>query len=403
MNSAIVTDVHYRMSLAAVRALGKNRIPVAAVEYTNIPFKAALGFYSRYATYKHLIMNPVKDESGFLDSMIKLASEVNSNRSANGKPVLIPVGLDTLMAVIKYKEELEPHLHFIASSAESLDTANDTEKLLNTAVKAGIPCPETTTLEEGETIEQLSARIRYPAVIKYRKGELLKFKPDKRYKIIDSASAFVDAFTEMHGIQPFPLVQQYISGDGYGVSAVFDKNSEPLEIFCHRRLREYPATGGPSCFCESIWDDRLVTYAVQLLKALKWKGIAMVEFKGRLDGEIALMEVNPRFWGSMPLSILSGCNIPYALYRASMGEIATVDEALYKWHPGRYRLGKRMRYLLQDILSVPGYMRLKKNRFSFLAGFAADLLNPFISDGVLELKDWRPSLAYITQAIKKLG
>ncbi len=477
MKRAFITDVHYRMGLAAVRSLGRRSIDITALEYDTIPQKSILGFYSRYASDRRLLPSAAEDKSGFINSIINLAAECkgNSNKGAdmgvrtdanvsagagtNEKPVLIAVGIDTLLAVCEYSELLEPHVDFIVPSLESVEIANDKQRLIDIAKKTGIPCPETTTLSGNETVEQLSERIKYPVVIKYRKGEALKLKPAKRYKIVENRQTFIEAYSQMHSIQEFPLAQEYVKGEGFGVSAVFDRNGEPLEIFCHKRLREYPVTGGPSCFCESIWDDKLIDYAVRLLKELNWRGVAMVEFKGSLETGVYLMEINPRFWGSLPLSIISGCDIPYAIYRAATGELSgertgsTVSGGQHGERTGStvsgeqhgertgstvsgeqhgecagsivsgeqgdktsgstavhkcgykcgYKQGARMRFLFQDLLSLPGYMRMKKNKFKFLFEFIGQLLNPRIKDGVLEMKDLRPSLAYIRQAIKKAG
>lgn len=392
MKRAIVTDVHYRMGLAAVRSLGRRPVEVTALEFDTVPKGSILGFYSRYTSDKRLVPSASLNQSGFIDGIIKLTDDYKGS----DKPVLIPVALDSLMAVARYSSSLEQHADFIVPSLESMQIADDTNRLIEAAVKAGVPCPETTTLKPGETIGQLSERLKYPVVIKYRKGEALKLGPAKRYRIIRDPGAFIAAFSEMHSIQEFPIVQQYISGSGFGVSAVFDRKGEPLEIFCHKRLREYPVTGGPSCFCESIWDDRLVDHAVRLLKALNWRGVAMVEFKGDLKDGVYLMEVNPRFWGSLPLSIISGCDIPYAVYRAASGELAADGPK------ANYKVGKRMRFLLQDLLSVPGYLKREKSKARFLLKFTGQLLDPRIRDGILELRDWRPSLAYIRQAIRKI-
>ncbi len=423
MKRAFITDVHYRMGLAAVRSIGRRSIDVTALDYDTVPQKSILGFYSRYASDKRLVPSASENKLEFINGIINLAEESkrNSTKSrrnsaerkresiidahdAQEKPVLIAVGIDSLKAVSEYSSLLEPHFDFVVPSLESMEIADDKQKLMDVAIKTGIPCPETTVLLANETIEQLSERIKYPVVIKYRKGEALKLKPVKRYRIIEDRQTFIEVYKQMHSMQEFPLVQEYIRGDGFGVSAVFDKRGEPLEIFCHKRLREYPVTGGPSCFCESIWDDRLVDYAIRLLKELDWRGVAMVEFKGSLDEGVSLMEINPRFWGSLPLSILSGCDIPFAIYRAASGE-------LYGEHTGSdgagirkcgYKQGTRMRFLFQDLLSLPGYMRVKKNKLKFLLQFTGQLLDPRIKDGVLELNDLRPSLAYIRQVVRKL-
>ncbi|NLV37124.1 MAG: ATP-grasp domain-containing protein [Clostridiaceae bacterium] len=457
MKRAFITDVHYRMGLAAVRSLGRRSIDITALEYDTFAQESILGFYSRYTSDKRLVPSAAENKSEFINSIISLAAEskrdsnkdadkdtnrdagkgADAGKDANAnaatdkdantgvdadkgvatgkgadadkganvstggevdeKPVLIAVGIDTLLAISEHSDLLEPHVSFVAPTLESLEIANDKLRLVEAAAQAGIPCPETTVLSANETIEHLSDRIRYPAVIKYRKGEALKLKPAKRYKIVENREAFIEAYSQMHTMQEFPLVQEYIQGEGFGVSAVFDRNGEPLEIFCHKRLREYPVTGGPSCFCESIWDDRLVDYAIRLLKKLNWRGVAMVEFKGDLDSGAYLMEINPRFWGSLPLSIISGCDIPFAIYRAASGELR--NEGGYKCE---YKLGARMRFLFQDLLSLPGYMRMRKDKLKFLFQFIGQLLDPRIKDGVLELKDLKPSLAYIRQAIKKL-
>jgi protein-tyrosine-phosphatase len=54
-------------------------------------------------------------------------------------------------------------------------------------------------------------------------------------------------------------------------------------------------------------------------KAANWSGVAMVEFKQ--DGAaFSLMEVNGRFWGSLPLSYRSGVDFPLNLIRSLSGD-----------------------------------------------------------------------------------
>ncbi len=149
--------------------------------------------------------------------------------------------------------------------------------------------------------------------------------------------------------------------------------------------------------CESIWDDKLVQYALKLLSELKWQGVAMVEFKGYLDGKLALMEINPRIWGSYPLADIAGADFTYSIYKTSLG----VKSKEYTNSPS-YNLHKRMRYFFKDILSFKGYLSLRKDKGKLAYEFFRDLLNPFIKDGVLTLKDFKPSIKYISQLVKKL-
>ena len=87
----------------------------------------------------------------------------------------------------------------------------------------------------------------------------------------------------------------------------------------HRRIRERLVMGGPSTCAESVYDSKLLDYGLRVLKNLKWHGVAMVEFKkDSIDGEFKLMEINPKFWGSLDLAIASGVDFPYLLYNMTI-------------------------------------------------------------------------------------
>ncbi|MBF4695388.1 carboxylate--amine ligase [Fusibacter ferrireducens] len=395
MREVVITDVRYRMTLTAIWSLGKKGIAITAVEFEDSSPQERLGFYSKYVTHCRIVPNPKDDEILFINGLMTIGKDIYSRTGE--KPVLIVTGSKSMAVVTKSFEKLLPYYEFNIVDEDTYYNANNTYKLSEVANMVKVPFPNTTFLQDDETIFRMSKRIQFPVVIKYREGEKLTLKAHERYKIVHRPEEFVNVYTMMHEIQPKPLVQEYIKGAGYGVSVVFDQKQRPVEIFCHRRIREYPVSGGPSTFCESIWDERMVAYAIRLLEALKWTGFAMVEFKGDLKGDLRLMEINPRFWGSMPLSLIAGCDMPFAYYKSVM--------ALKTKHLGftqfrnRYRLHSKMQYLFQDILSVRGY--LKRNRYnpSILFIFIRDLLNPNVKDGLFRWTDPQPGIMYIRNAV----
>ncbi len=391
VNRVIVTDTRYRMSLPVIRALGKEKFHITATERRTCKKGSELGFYSKYTADTAYISDAEKNTEGFISDLRKL-SEGFSER-----PVIIPIGITSLLAMCKNRDAVHDFADCALPPFSSIELANDKARLIPFAKSLGIPVPETTFINSGETVEELSLRISYPAVIKLPTGEMLGLSPDERYKIVKTREEFLAHYPRFAALSGDVLVQQYITGDGYGVSAVFGKNHEPLEIFCHHRLREYPATGGPSCFCESASLPELSDYAVKLLSALSWEGVAMVEFKGNPETGFYLMEINPRFWGSSALAPNSGCNIPLALYRAARGD----EAAPYTGFKPNYKVGHRMRFLLQDLLAFPAYLRRSGNKIKFAFSFLFGLLNPRISDGVLDIRDIRSSLKYLKCALKK--
>ena len=81
---------------------------------------------------------------------------------------------------------------------------------------------------------------------------------------------------------------------------------------------------------------------MELLRALGWEGVAMVEYKRDVhSGEHVLMEVNGRFWGSLQLAIDAGVDFPSLLARVALGEKPAPVT--------RYRLGVRTRWTLGDL------------------------------------------------------
>jgi predicted ATP-grasp superfamily ATP-dependent carboligase len=129
-----------------------------------------------------------------------------------------------------------------------------------------------------------------------------------------------------------PLAQEYIEGEGHGFYAVAD-HGEIAAYFMHRRLHEFPPSGGPSAMAASYRDPALLDLGQRLFSATGWHGVAMVEFKKRdRDGEYYLIEVNPKFWGSLDLSIASGVNFPFLLYQMLVGE--PIEHLCGEYHEG---------------------------------------------------------------------
>jgi predicted ATP-grasp superfamily ATP-dependent carboligase len=98
-----------------------------------------------------------------------------------------------------------------------------------------------------------------------------------------------------------------------------------------------------SVYRESVPLDRsLVEQSAELLRAMNWQGVAMVEFKlDQRDGQAKLMEVNGRFWGSLQLAVDAGVNFPLLLYRLALGEDVPAQT--------QYRIGTKSRWLLGDL------------------------------------------------------
>lgn len=356
MNSDVfITDGHWRKSLAAVRALGKKGINVTVGESTRL----ATAAFSRYCHRAVVYPSPLTRSTEFIDALEK-------ELSRHSYRMVLPMEDETMGLISQHHSLLSRHAYIPIVPYEKYHLASRKDAILRIAKEAGIPIPKTWFIKDPSHINRIKDSLPYPVVIKPRigSGAVGIVYPQNA----DELTAY---YPKVHQRFPHPLIQERIprDGPGYGVSLLFDEKATVMASFVHKRLREYPVTGGASTFRESIRYDDIRDMAVTLMKKLDWFGVAMVEFKvDPRDGIPKLMEINPRFWGSLHLPIVAGVNFPYLLYRLSRGE---------KFEPvENYKLGVRCRWMLPgDILHfiynrrraslVPDFFRFRDKNTSY--------------------------------------
>ena len=210
---------------------------------------------------------------------------------------------------------------------------------------------------EGE--EESLSSIPLPAVIKPRisSGSLGIVYVKKKEDLVPS-------YRRVHERFPFPIIQEWIPDGGgvYGFSALYDEASRVKAAFVHRKLRMYPVQGGPSTLGEGVEHPRLMEMGLSLFNALNWVGVGMAEFKvDPRDGIPKLIEINPRFWGSLQLAVSSGVDFPYLMLKMAKKE--GFEPVLH------YAVGKRFRWLLLGDLfhfvNNPDRFHLRPSFFDF--------------------------------------
>ncbi len=374
--TAIVTDVRYRMSLAIIRDLAQAGIRVVAVEFDGST--PSLGFYSKY-TDKSVFM----DEDKYLDQLWQLCK--NEYIQTGEKPALIPVSTATMNRLAKRETRgrFEEVAGLCIPSEEQLLLLNNKGKLHALAEKLGIPVPKEYSVNDKD--------ITYPCVVKPLFGEHYGIKAKDRYRIVNNEiqmKAAYARFTKMcEGEEP--VIQQYINGDGCGCS-VFAKDGKVMASITHKRIREYPISGGPSTCCRVIHNGDLQDYTETLIKAVGLSGVAMFEFKQGADGNFYLLESNPRVWGSYPLTRCARCNITHQWFAESFknGNPGTLYRA-----PSTDFRDVKMNFMLTDIRAGAAYIRDGRVGLGLMA--FADALNPAVKGGLFEWGDPKPALKYV--------
>lgn len=374
MARVIVTDGRARQALAIIRSLGKKSIEVTPAEEF-----ACSSFYSKYASSRLIYPSPGINPDMFMQ---KILGVLKKDRYA----VIIPVREEATLLLSKYKDKLSHLIKIPVADHNILMTAHNKAQTLKIAAEIGIPCPQTYFIEDSIDINRIINKLDFPVIVKPHKSS-----GSMGVKYVQSSEELLSTYNYVRNQYGLCFIQEFIPhGGGYGVSMLFNQG-EPRAIFTHKRLREHPSSGGPSTLRESIRFPEIERYASTLLKSLEWHGVAMVEFRvDARDGKPKLMEINPRFWGSLALAIFSGIDFPYLLYKMAIeGDV----KPMFK-----YKTGMKMRwFLFGDVLwflnasdklkALPEFLKFRDKNMGY---------------DILSLDDPLPSIGIILESIKSL-
>ena len=119
-----------------------------------------------------------------------------------------------------------------------------------------------------------------------------------------------------------PIVQEMISGEEYTVDVFLDFDSNIITMVPRQRLA---TRSGEISKGKIIKDREIMQDVTKLMNVLKPIGHITVQCMKTNDG-IKYIEINPRFGGGAPMSILAGADSCENLYRLLMGERLTYNE-----------------------------------------------------------------------------
>jgi len=144
------------------------------------------------------------------------------------------------------------------------------------------------------------------------------YGPNNRYILLENEikdeGEFMNVvnFIKKHNVV---IMQEYVNGIGIGIGGLW-LEGKPVIIGGHKRLKMSHRSGGVSTIAESHINQRGMHKALDIMEHIRYTGIALVEFKyDPTNDKIYFMEINPRIWGTLPLYIMAGADIPWAAYK----------------------------------------------------------------------------------------
>ncbi|HXY55248.1 MAG TPA: ATP-grasp domain-containing protein [Nitrospirota bacterium] len=367
--TALITDVDRRKSLPIIQALGRAGVRVIGISYKPLP----VGWFSKYCRKVYRVPDYRTQRDLFLEEFERVCRSEKPD-------VLYPLEDEMIVTCSKERSSWEPYTSALIPDGSVLDQAYDKWETIKVAKRIGIPVPDTYCPENAEEARAIAAGWRGEAVIKPRKSS-----GSRGLVYVNDGSAMLACYQKVSAKYERPLIQERIpaEGSGLGVFALISRERKVVAVFGHKRLRQYPVSGGPSTLCVSYRDNDLIRHSMDLFKELGLTGVVMAEYKIDVRKSIpVLMEINARFWGSLQLAIYAGVNFPVLYHKAAMG--LPCDPVL------EYPVGKYWRWLIPgDILhflSNPNRIKLEPSFFNLNrknCSYDISMDDPFPAAGML--------------------
>lgn len=338
--------------------------------------------FSRFAAKSSLYPNPKLDPEAFYAWLCEMIV-------AEKCDVIFPMSDDVMNVVVPRQEDLRRLCQVPVPPEHSYDVARDKGETLKLAEAIGIPFPKTLwpNLSRDWKATDLLDLVRdfdYPMVVKPR----LSFG-SRGIRIVNNDKELIEVYGQVHKEHLNPLIQEKIpTGSKYDVCLLYGPDHHLKAQFVQREVRNYPLERGPSTLRQSVDAPELLQYALQLMDQLPWYGALDVEFMvDPRTNEPKLMEINPRFWGSLHLSIQSGVDFPWLLLQLALGKaISPVCD---------YKSGQMSRSLL------PGDL------MHYLFNFKKCALDPSffdltVPDDLIQISDLKPVLGFLLSLTRYL-
>jgi predicted ATP-grasp superfamily ATP-dependent carboligase len=373
-----------RIVVPIARSLRKNGVPVDVADF-------ALGppIRSRAIRQFKWIPRPDLARAQFVEQLTRFIRE-------GGHDMLIPTDDQTLTAMMEHYDDFKDLLHIACPPPHIVRLVLDKTLTLDIARTCGIRVPKGHVIRNSAEMSELVDTFPFPWVIKPAEKET-RIEETKSFTVA-TAQEIALRFPVAREFVPPMLLQEYCAGVGVGVEMLMH-GGNCLAVFQHRRLKELPYTGGVSVTAIAERPHpALVESSMTLLRALRWQGVAMVEYKVADGCEPVLMEVNGRYWGTISLPISAGMDFPLYHWQVIHGEQPEI--------PCAYAAGTKWRWTVGYFLRLYSLLVRARNTPEARQALSDTLpdvprdFSPKVFDATFDLADPAPTLVGFFHAVK---
>jgi carbamoyl-phosphate synthase large subunit len=281
----------------ALRRLG---LPGTIVGTDSSPLSAALQVCDR------AILLPRNTDPGYIDRLVEVCLQEHVD-------LVLPL-IDPELTVLAGQGEAFRAVGttLCLSSREVISICRDKVRTCEVLSKAGIDTPRLMTYEEVRDQN-------FPVFMKPRGGSAAKGV----HRITTRAE--LDFF---HRESPSSMIQECIEGQEYTLDIFTDFTGRPLCVVPRIRLEVRSGEVSKSMILK---DPELMAFGRRTIEALPGcMGPITLQCFRTKTGRVAIIEINPRLGGGVPLSIAAGADIPTWTILSALGRELHVDPLAFQ-------------------------------------------------------------------------
>ncbi|MES2880759.1 MAG: ATP-grasp domain-containing protein [Bacteroidota bacterium] len=305
------------------------------------------------ATGKYLhhrfIQIPQTTQPHFAQTLLRICKEQKID-------IVIPLVTKELAPLAHHKPAFEKEgIQILVSSAQAIAIANNKAACYNFLQQKNIALPKFFVVNEVEEFLTAAKKLGFPekefcfkpslsngsrgfriVSNKFDAAHLLfNFKPNNTYIGFDEAIKILSA-------QSFPqlLVTEYLPGDEYSVDCLANNGQMIIAL---PRLRT-KMVNGISVQGKFVNDKTIIDYCRQIIAAVGLHGNIGIQVKISTEGELLLLEINPRVQGTIVAGLGAGVNLPLLAVKQELGLPITEFELEVEWNTGFRRYWTELFY-----------------------------------------------------------
>ncbi len=311
MKNVLVTSAGTRVAYTICKALAKRGCRVFAGDSSGLPMTAV----SRHCAGSFRYASPFLEEERFL-------ADIADRCRRHDIEVIIPA-LEETYCLARHKDHLPARVRSLLPDYAGVTAVHDKGNLARLAASLGIPMPRSHEASAVLQQPELLRDFHFPALLKPKQGgggwAMCRLpNPEALPEVLRREGLSPERF----------IVQEEIAGETVCACAIYH-NGRYLAGDAYRTLRTHPQPYGQATVRESVRGGQALELLRALLDHLAWNGVCEADFLvERASGRAHLLDVNPRFWGSLAQNIAAGLDYPYYYYLLALGgELPAVRES----------------------------------------------------------------------------